>query len=50
MQVELFSGTGINELQKEVNEFLSGLPAEEIVDVKFTCSNESWDVLVCYTK
>lgn len=37
-------------MQEEVNEFLASVPAEEIADVKFTCSQESWDVLVLYTK
>lgn len=50
VQVKIFSDRNKDEVEKKANAFLHTLPAEEVVDVKFSSSDGTYDVLVSFTR
>lgn len=43
VQVQLFEGQSISELQRKLNEFLTGIDEENFIDFKFSTTIESSD-------
>ncbi|MDR6549609.1 sporulation protein Cse60 [Paenibacillus qinlingensis] len=48
IQVRVFSSSNKMLVQDDANKFLAGLPESSVVDVKFSSSDGSFDILVTY--
>lgn len=48
LKVELFSDSNLDDLQEQVNEFLSNIHPDDVKDVKLSSADGTYDILVIY--
>ena len=50
MKIKLFANSNIEKLENSVNEFLSTLDKEQVIDIKYSTNTEYSEIMIRYNE